>query len=120
MVNRLINVLSLVLLAAVLWLFVNATVNRHTHHTSDGFIISHAHPYDKDRAGLPDSQSHDHSQTELILLNLFSNPFAPLVLFMVLNFITFLIRQLPVDNRDYNSPVPELYQVHHYHAPPAV
>jgi hypothetical protein len=117
-VRYLLKGLSLILLPLVTWLFVNATINRHTHLLSDGYYLTHAHPYDKTSSvpGQPDP--HRHSDTELIILNLISDPVAPVILFFVLRLILRILLQILDDFRDYPEPAREYHQVYHYHAPP--
>ena len=50
-------------------LLVNQALYTHTHVLPDGSIVSHAHPFSKN-AGCNKSTSHQHSSSELFLLNL--------------------------------------------------
>ena len=64
----------LLLLPGLLWLFINATVNKHNHYLSGDYIISHAHPYDKTPSNPTPFGSHHHSGAELFLLSFVSDP----------------------------------------------
>lgn len=110
--------MSLLLLPGVIWLFVNATVNRHSHIAPDGYLFYHAHPYDKSPSDPLRTDSHDHSEKELILLSFISNPAAPFVLFLALTTILTAIPRLSGILPGHVEHAREYYQVHHYHAPP--
>jgi hypothetical protein len=116
--KRLSKIFLLLLLPALLWLFVNATLNRHNHYLTGGYIISHAHPYDHTPSHPEPFRPHHHSDTELFLLNLVSDPAtATLFVFMLLLFLlavlqVFLYRNVTAVH------INRLYQVRNYHAPP--
>jgi hypothetical protein len=99
-------------------LFVNATINRHTHLSSDGYYLSHAHPYDKTSSVPGQPAPHRHSETGLILLNLISDPVAPVIVFFVFLLILRTLLQIMDNFQDYPEPARQYHQVHHYHAPP--
>lgn len=108
----------IVLLPAVIWLFINATVNRHHHYLSGGYLVSHAHPYDKtpDPAGTPGS--HQHSESELLLLSLVSNPVTIVCMLLMAWLLQIMVYRL---FNTFTSPpvmIRDFYQVHNYHAPP--
>jgi hypothetical protein len=103
---------------ALLWLFVNATVNRHTHVTSDGRLIFHAHPYEKSPGGTATPEKHHHDNPELFFLSLISDPAIPLILVIYLLPVLdsrYLLLAIPLN---YPQPSRDYYQVYHYHAPP--
>jgi hypothetical protein len=106
----------LLLVPAVTWLFMNAAVNRHDHYMSDGYVISHAHPYEKTPAD--PLQSHQHSGTELFLLSLICDPFATTSVIFVLVLFLLAVMQLFRYLYDVSVPIRSLYQVRNYHAPP--
>jgi hypothetical protein len=108
----------LLFLPAVIWLFVNATVNRHNHSLSEDYIISHAHPYDKSPSGANPAGSHDHNEAELFLISLISDPAATATIIFLL--LLFLIAGYQLLKIHSHLPVmvKELYQVRNYHAPP--
>ncbi len=56
--------IATILLPAICFLMWNSIANLHTHHLSNGVIISHAHPYKK----LPDNQQHSHNNQEIFFL----------------------------------------------------
>ena len=110
--------LFILLLPAVIWLFINATVNRHNHSLSEDYIVSHAHPYDKSPSGADPEGSHHHNEAELFLISLISDPAATATIVFLL--LLFLIAVYQVFNIHSHLPVTvrELYQVRNYHAPP--
>lgn len=102
----------------VIWLFVNSTINRHTHWLPDGYCLSHAHPYDKTASDPSRPVSHSHSETGLLLVNLISDPLAPVVLFFVFRSILKTLLLIPDNFMEYPEPAREYHQVYQYHAPP--
>ncbi|MBA7537040.1 hypothetical protein ES705_29306 [subsurface metagenome] len=108
----------LLFLPAVIWLFVNATVNRHNHSLSEDYAISHAHPYDKSPSGADSEGSHHHNEAELFLISLISDPAATTIIIFLL--LLFLIADYQLLKIHSHLPVTvkELYQVRNYHAPP--
>ena len=97
---------------------MNASVNRHINFLADGYIISHAHPFSKTPSDSGPVKSHHHSESELLLYNLISDPITSVVLFCSLMLIYIAIPQ--IFSLGFNHPllVKDCYQVHHYHAPP--
>jgi len=119
MMNRdLTKYLLLFLLPAVLWLFINATVNKHNHYLSGGYIISHAHPYDKTPSNPDPLSSHHHNGLELFLLSLVSDPMTTtsIVFLLVLFLLAIMLMFKPT--HEVMVPVRNLYQVRNYRAPP--
>lgn len=110
--------LLLFLLPAVLWLFINATVNKHNHYLSGGYIISHAHPYDKIPSNPDPIDAHHHNGLELFLLSLVSDPITTtsIVFLLVLFLLAVMLTFQPASEKV--VPVRRLYQVRNYHAPP--
>lgn len=110
--------LFILLLPAVIWLFINATVNRHNHYLSEGYIISHAHPYDKTPSNQDPRGSHHHNEAELFLISLISDSATTATIIFLL--FLFLIAVYQVFNIHSHLPVTvqEFYQVRNYHAPP--
>lgn len=110
--------LFFLLLPAVIWLFLNASINRHFHLLPDGCIISHAHPYEKNPSGPIPFAKHDHTKTELFLLSLISDPASLLtILFFSGLFFSIFYRILKI-NSNHPEPAMEYYRVNNYHAPP--
>lgn len=112
------RILLLALLPAMLWLFLNSTLNRHIHVLADGYIITHSHPFKKSQDGTSPLENHKHSKQELLLLALFCE-----IVFYVLTFLFLKPRmqkrpQVRTIRQFRPLPVKELYYVHHYHAPP--
>ncbi len=113
------NSLLLATLTAVLWLFFNASVNRHIHILSDGYVISHAHPFKKSPSDSESPNSHNHSQTELMLLSLISSIATTLLILLIVRpYLNGLQQQITITN-SHREPVRKYFQVHHYHAPPS-
>ena len=110
--------LLLFLLPAVQWLFINATVNKHNHHLSGGYLISHAHPYDKTPSDPDPVDSHHHNGLEIFLLSLVSDPLttSSIVFLLVLFLLALMLIHKPPS--EVLVPVRRLYQVRNYHAPP--
>lgn len=112
--------LILIVLIAVLWLFYNAAVNRHVHILSDGYVISHAHPFaDKEAVpGQSGETGHRHSEQELMLLSLFSGLVYAFIFILILSPFLHSFLQLPGSGQGPQKMTRNYYQVHHYHAPP--
>jgi hypothetical protein len=110
--------LLLALLPAMLWLFLNTTLNRHIHVLADGYIITHSHPYKKSHDSTSPLDNHKHNKRELLLFGLYS-----VIVFavMTLLFLEPRFQEQPAVRRvrmTHAIPVRELYFVNHYHAPP--
>ena len=114
------------MLPAILWLFFNTTANRHIHVLSNGYVVSHAHPFHRSHAG-PDAlplqgsstlPSHEHSKNELMLLSLFSEFMFTIITLIIIRPLIHAIRCETRFRMNHPVPIPEYYQVHHYHAPP--
>ena len=58
------------LLPAYFTILVNSVVNKHTHILPNGFVLTHAHPYDSSDAGFP--KKHHHSEKEFFFFQSFS------------------------------------------------
>ena len=110
--------LLLFLLPAVLWLFINATVNKHNHFLSEGYIISHAHPYDKTPSNPDPLDPHHHNGLELFLLSLVSDPLTTTSIVFLLVFFLLAVMLTCKHRYDIIVPIQRLYQVRNYHAPP--
>jgi len=112
--------LILILLAAVLWFFYNASVNRHVHILSDGYAISHAHPFADKQAnpGQSEETSHRHSKKELMLLSLFNGLIYSFIIVLILSPFLHTFPQFLSSGPGHQKTVRNYYQVHHYHAPP--
>ena len=117
-VRELSKSILFLLLPAVLWLFVNATVNRHNHYLSEDYFVSHAHPYDKTPADPDPLGSHHHSGAEFLLLGFVSDPYTTtsIVFLLVLFLLAIMLMFKPP--HEIMVPVRRLYQVRNYHAPP--
>lgn len=112
------SILLLLLLPALMWLFFNTTFNRHIHVLSDGYVITHAHPFVQDQAASDPSKTHRHTKKELLLFGLFCE-----IAFTVLTLLVLKpsLRKPPrVLWFQFTPQVPtrKNFQVHHYHAPP--
>ena len=110
--------LILLLLPVVVWLFFNTTANRHIHVLSHGYVISHSHSFVKNQADSKDSNPHQHTKKELMLLSLFSG-----VIFSILSLLVIrpYLQACPQRLRlkvAHQEPCRKYFQVYHYHAPP--
>ncbi len=112
--------LLVILMPAVLWLFVNATINRHNHYLAEGYAITHAHPYDKTPSNPTPLGSHQHNGTELFLLSLVSDSAATTVIIFLLVLFLLAVMQLINFRDNITIPFRVLYQIRNYHAPPAI
>jgi hypothetical protein len=110
--------LTLLVLPAVAWLFINATVNRHHHVTSDGHFFYHAHPYNKTSSVPAGPASHHHNDEDIILLSLLSDPAFSLILALGFFGIIQVGSRMFRTSLNHEEPAREYYQVYHYHAPP--
>jgi len=68
------KILLILALPAVMWLFINASINIHIHQLSDGTYISHSHPYNKNAANKGSGAAHQHSKKQYQLLQMMSLP----------------------------------------------
>jgi len=110
--------LILVLLPAVIWLLFNTTVNRHIHILSDGYVISHSHPFVKEQADSNPSNPHQHTKKELLLLSLFSEFIFSIISLFILRPYLNTCPQIFRFRFNHQEPTRKYFQVHHYHAPP--
>ena len=112
------KILLLALLPAMLWLFLNTTLNRHSHVLADGYIITHSHPFKKNQDSSSPLDNHKHTTRELLLFGLFSEIIFSIVTFL---FLEPRFQELPQVLRvrmTHPMPVKKLFYVYHYHAPP--
>jgi len=110
--------LILFMLPALGWLFSNSIVNRHVHVLSDGYIVSHAHPFKTPEAGSKDLNPHQHTTKELLLLDLFYTIiFSSIAVLVVKSFLN-ACPQLPGCLMRHHVPARKHFHVYHYHAPP--
>ena len=116
--RRIFKVISLIFLPAVIWIFVNATIDRHTHYTYGGFYLTHAHPYDKTSNDSDTGRSHHHSDNEFLLLNFFADPLATVILGFFFSFFLYAFTLFLTQIQNYPQPLRQFYQILNYHAPP--
>ncbi|MBN2864282.1 MAG: hypothetical protein JXN62_14030 [Bacteroidales bacterium] len=115
--RKISRILIPLFLLVVVCFLTNTTLNQHYHKLSSGLVIKHAHPFNKENAGQP-FQEHQHSSSELILLDQASHIF-----FRIYLFIIFLIA-LVATHEIINSKVVlsyrnrDFYFLNNYHAPP--
>lgn len=70
------KVLSIFLLAAVITLFFNNSINWHFHKLSNGCLVVHAHPYQKTTTnGDQPASDHHHKTTTLLFFQQITNIF---------------------------------------------
>lgn len=110
--------LFILLLPAVICLFINATVNRHNHYLFEGYLISHAHPYDKTPLNPDPRGSHHHNEAELFLLSLISDPATTTSIVFLLTLFLIAVNQLFKNRYHDSETIREFFQVRNYHAPP--
>ncbi|MEN8227778.1 MAG: hypothetical protein ABFS38_06445 [Bacteroidota bacterium] len=110
--------LTLLLLPAMMWLFFNTTVNRHIHVLSDGYVITHSHPFAKNQTDSVPSTSHQHTEKELLLFSLFSEIVFSLISLLILRAFLHTYPQILRFRFTHLEPARKYFQVHHYHAPP--
>lgn len=84
----------ILLFPAICWLFINNAINRHSHLLTSGDIVSHAHPYQKEDTNKSPFQSHHHSGSELIILNLVSNILVILCIPFIINFSKKFLKEI--------------------------
>ena len=97
---------------------MNATINQHSHMAPNGCLILHAHPFAK-TADTGPVKSHSHSEKELIILNIISDPFCMVLSLGVVIPTCSVVYQIFNTSPNKLQLAREHYQVHHYHAPPA-
>jgi multisubunit Na+/H+ antiporter MnhE subunit len=110
--------LILLLLPALMWLFFNATFNRHIHVLADGYVITHAHPFVKNQAAKDPTSTHRHTQKELLLFGLFCEIAFSVLAILVLRPYLQVHPQIRRQELRHHIPIRKNFQVHHYHAPP--
>jgi hypothetical protein len=106
-----------VFLLVVICFITNTTINQHYHKLACGIVVKHAHPFSKSNPDKP-FQDHQHSSSELLLLDQMSNTIFWIYLFVFLQFplkILFEIIRYPLVILFKNQ---ELYFLRNYHAPP--
>ena len=102
----------------ICWLFINNSANRHIHQLEAGYVISHAHPYEKDHNNKSPFQSHHHSSRELFVLDLISNIIVILSIPLLFSYFQKLLREIKI-HYSLISPYLEAYNLQKYRAPPA-
>lgn len=80
-----VKIITLLIIGAMGLLTVNKAVYLHTHKLSDGTLIEHAHPFDKNGDSQP-YKSHQHTNAELFFFQNINTLF--LVFFSALALIT--------------------------------
>ncbi len=110
--------LTMLLLAAMIWLLFNTTVNRHIHVLSDGYIITHSHPFTKQQSDSIPFKTHQHTDKALLLLSLFSEIIFSLITFLILRSYLHSYPQKISIRLTHPEPARKYFQVHLYHAPP--
>ncbi len=84
--RRIGRIVILFLMPALILLAINSVANRHNH-LIRGYVYTHAHPFQDEGSDVP-YQSHSHSGSELIILDLLSD-FEVLISVLVLGLIVF-------------------------------
>ncbi len=113
------KLLLILALPAVMWLFINASINIHIHQLSDGTCISHSHPYNKNAANKEPFAAHQHSKKQYQLLQIMSLPDTVTIAVFLLGFsLQIVCKHLkfsPITIKTKN----EYYGVLTYRGPPA-
>jgi hypothetical protein len=117
--RKLDKYLLILLFPALSWLFINNSINGHSHRLKSGYIIYHAHPYKKDNTGKSPFQSHNHSNRELFLLDLISNILFILAMPFFLSTVQKLSREIKIYYR-HTSPCLDTYTSQNYRGPPSL
>jgi len=115
--RKIARIIIPIFLVIVICFLTNTTINQHFHKCSSGLVIKHAHPFDKGNTGKP-TQEHNHTSSELFLLEQISN-----TVFWIYLFFIFLALLLFIDEIINFAPVitfknSDLYFLRNYHAPP--
>ncbi|MFC2151058.1 hypothetical protein ACFLSE_00910 [Bacteroidota bacterium] len=112
----------LILLPAISWLFFNSVYYRHLHQSTTGFVISHAHPFNKttDNNTSYPFASHEHSKSEFVLYDIISNTILPVLVGLFILLLLFQIlterNNLVLQERIYKS---DYYLLQNYRGPPS-
>lgn len=108
-----------VIILTVTCFIANSNLNQHYHKLSSGFVVKHAHPYQKENSDIP-FQSHAHSSFEFFLLDQISiSLFVSFSIILSCMLFHRLIKRI-------NSPITvihkqtDLYFLKNYHAPPSI
>ncbi len=107
------------LFPAICWLFINNSINRHFHQLQSGQIITHAHPYQKEKSDSSPFQSHHHSDFELLILDLVSNLVVIIIAAAPVGIFHLLIKEIKIRAAKifaYSEP----YNIQKYRGPPAL
>jgi len=116
--TKLARTLIVLLLPATVWLFYNTTVNRHIHVLSNGYVISHSHPFEKPPGDREDPNPHHHTKKELFLLDLFYMLiYSSITILAVRSFLEACPKLLRFRISHF-VPARKYFLVYHYHAPP--
>ncbi len=91
--NKIKKIILALLLPAIISLFFNATVNKHYHLLSSGQVIQHAHPFSNNTDSQTPFQNHNHSKTELIILNILTNTISLAIIFLIFALELFIFKQ---------------------------
>ena len=106
-----------VMIITITCFVLNSNLNQHYHKLASGSIVKHAHPYKKDKPGVP-FQSHHHTHLEFLLLDNISIAFFTFVWFVL------MLSIFPIFLKNTHSPIldicvqTDLYFLKNYHAPP--
>jgi hypothetical protein len=80
--RRIKQILLLISLPLVLWLFFSQSAFWHFHITPAGIIIEHSHPFTNNASPDTPFQKHHHSDFEYSILTQLSNVFSLIVIFI--------------------------------------
>lgn len=108
----------IILFPLICWLFINNTANRHSHQLKAGYIITHAHPYERNHTDKSPFQSHNHSDHELFILDLISNAVVILSIPLFIRYFQTLLEEIKIKHISI-SPYIHNFNLQQYRAPPA-
>ena len=109
----------IIIFPAICWLFINNSINRHSHQLKSGYIIYHAHPYQKENTNNSPFQSHHHSDFELLFLDLISNIVVLLGASFSVAIFLILIKEIKVQTTQTFSYL-DPYTIQRYRGPPVL
>lgn len=122
------QILVIISVVPVLWIFSNNAVNWHYHELDCGQVVQHAHPYNKNAAisddggesatgAIPDTK-HSHSSSELITLFMSSGIMLLALSLLVLLFVAAECKSVSGCTRHLMMKVSTLYRIPLLRAPP--
>lgn len=112
------QLLVLLSLPLVIWLYHNQMVNWHYHQMDNGAVIKHAHPYSSSRIPGKPYQDHQHTTAEIFMLALLFSSASLLALLIVLGVLFSHLSTASLSPRTSKSVVFGYHQTNHLRGPP--